>query len=702
MPEARSYLVDPFDLSLSGSTALLEGLQMRFAQLLRALPGPARFVTWHRPADLSQLIEESLAEAARVNDAARRRALMAYRRWYEDLEKHGRFRSALCGLMLWPEHPAEGDALAGTLSAVTGSAISPAAWPPLSVGRYRLAESPCWHLEPVGRPAGRPYLAFLSAAKVKRAEWTFFHPLGALFATELPIAVSVDIARTWPHHEAVSRLEGVITALSTHLATANMVDSGTATQLADCQATLTDLHAGEALHEVAIQLAIGADSPGELCDAVDEMRKKLAGTIALRLEVGVGQLRAAGAFASARPETTGVRTWPMVSGTAALCLGFLGMRRMRSGVGVIRGVSPGGWPTIQADWEGQEKKALHECWVGSTGSGKTFALNCYLSRSYARTGVPFDLLEPMGHGHLLAEAFDLETFSLSSRETCLNPHDPVFPVMGEQVGHVISLYETFLGRSLSGTPEGNLQRALLAGALNRCYEGRDLLAMTPGEAPLVEDVCEVLSESGDTERMRTSARELAEEIAGLATGQGPFAHVLNGHTSVDFSLSGEGRPRVFCFDRMHDSPVITAIAYTQVLAAILRTATRDDVPRVIAVDEVYRMMRHPSLLDFLILATKTLRTHRKKVILIDQQLRTFLTDPKARLLFENCPIRVIFAQKGGEDILADDPAFAHYTDAHRAALRSLARYHFLLENEEGIFHLYNLPEPSELRRFSGS
>ena len=47
----------------------------------------------------------------------------------------------------------------------------------------------------------------------------------------------------------------------------------------------------------------------------------------------------------------------------------------------------------------------------------------------------------------------------------------------------------------------------------------------------------------------------------------------------------------------------------------------DEQPRIIAVDEVYRLMRHPSLLDFLIEAAKTFRTRRKKVLMVDQSRR---------------------------------------------------------------------------------
>ena len=132
---------------------------------------------------------------------------------------------------------------------------------------------------------------------------------------------------------------------------------------------------------------------------------------------------------------------------------------------------------------------------------------------------------------------------------------------------------------------------------------------------------------------------------------------------------------------------------------MMRTAMTDEQPRIIAVDEVYRMMRHPGLLDFLILAVKTLRTRRKKVIMVDQQMRVFLDNPKTRLLFENCPIRVIFAQRGGEDVFAHDPAFAHLTDQHRRLIAGLPRFRFVMETEEGLFYLNSAASRAELRRY---
>ncbi len=195
---------------------------------------------------------------------------------------------------------------------------------------------------------------------------------------------------------------------------------------------------------------------------------------------------------------------------------------------------------------------------------------------------------------------------------------------------------------------------------------------------------------------RTSSRSPATwptRSPGLCTGSGPWAKFLNGHTTVDFGRGGRERigPRVFSFHELEGDPVMTALAYAQVLSAIRRDSLRDEQPRIIAVDEVYRLMRHPSLLDFLIEAAKTFRTRRKKLLVIDQQMSVFL-EGKARLVFENCPIRVIFSQRQGMNVFREDAAFQHLNKHHLDIIASLPRFQFVLDiQDEGIFWLINAP-----------
>ncbi len=701
-----SFLIEPFDIFLHSDEEGLRRLQARFSAWLRGLSGPARLVTWHLPTSLRSLIDWTIQEASLTDNPWRTSILMQYRQWYEEMERQGSYQQAICGLALWAEVDSAAQSLGMAAAASFGTRVEEAQWPPLLHGEYHIAASPLWHLKPVGRPTGRPVVAILGAYHFRPVEWTFFRPLALLFSLGIPLAVCVDIPKTWDASEAVAKLEGVITAMSAHLATSRGLDSGSQRRIADCHQALAEIHAGQSLHSAQLRIALAADDAATLKRRVDQIRSRLRPFMGLRVEVGADQVRGARYFsleATHRIEAKPA-TWPMTSDTLALTLGFLGMRKLEARPGIVRGIAVGGgYPYIYDDWDMQNgKKATHECWVGTTGMGKTFALNCYLSRTLAHYGIPFDLLEPLGHGRLLASAFHIEAHSLSARRTCLNPHDPVYERIGEQIAHVIGLYETFLQRRLGGDPLGNVQKSLLSQALYEHYHGMDLRVMTPQEAPLIEDLCQTLSTLGETDRVREIAREFAEEIAGLATGAGPFGHFLNGTTSVDFTIAGEEQPRIFSFHEMEEDNVLVAIAYTQVLAALMRTAMSSDRPRVIAVDEVYRMMKHPSLLEFLILAVKILRTRRKKVIVIDQQMRVFLQDARTRLLFENCPIRVVFGQKGGEDVFYHDPAFNHLTDQHRRIIAELPRFRFMMETEEGIFYLNSIPSRAELYRYSGS
>jgi hypothetical protein len=82
-----------------------------------------------------------------------------------------------------------------------------------------------------------------------------------------------------------------------------------------------------------------------------------------------------------------------------------------------------------------------------------------------------------------------------------------------------------------------------------------------------------------------------------------------------------------------------------------------------------------------------------------QQMSVFL-DGKARLVFENCPIRVIFNQRQGMHVFHDDPAFQHLNKQHREIIAALPRFHFVLDiQDEGFWRLHALCSPGELERF---
>ncbi len=73
---------------------------------------------------------------------------------------------------------------------------------------------------------------------------------------------------------------------------------------------------------------------------------------------------------------------------------------------------------------------------------------------------------------------------------------------------------------------------------------------------------------------------------------------------------------------------------------------------------------------------------------------------KARLIFENCPIRVIFSQKQGMNVFRDDAAFQHLNQVHLDIIAALPRFSFVLDiQDEGLFYLYARPSAGEMARF---
>lgn len=710
----HTTLLEPFDLGLhitQNGEGLL-ALQNRFAMWLRGLSGPARFITWQMPADLRPRITETrhkAEQAAQTQQLERFKLLMEARRYYEELQQEAHYQRSICGIAQWLEEGSGSDvSIARGISASFDTYAWSEDFPPLFEGQYQLKgphrDFPHWHLSPQARPGGRHYFALLSTYEFFPVLWNFHRPIKKILDLPYPMAIAVDIPKTHDRNEAISQVEGTVLASRVHLATSIAEDSRSSKKLADCHLTLRQLNEGDVLHEVQVIIAIAAADRQSLRKAVDDLINVTKPYFLLRPEVGQAQLEATKFFGTHRSKhiRTPATSWQMVSRELALLFAPLGYRKLSGLSGTLRGQSGDGqYPFFFNSW-GLEKKATHELWVGLTGAGKTFALNINLTRQYVEEAVPFDLLEPMGHGKLLADTLNMPHFRPSAQDTQLNPLDIMYPDVTEQVTHVIRIIETLLGRQFAGTQTGNHQKALLGQALVRLYGKSDIATIPIESTPLLTDLCTVLQSLGDKQQVQRIARDLADEIAGLCTGSGPYAAFTNAHTNLDLSFHGRKTPRVFSFDAMSSDPELLALAYTQVLSAMRRDALVDDSPRVIAVDEVYRLMRHPSLLDFLIEAVKTFRTRRKKVIVVDQQMLIF-GEGKARLIFENCPIRVIFNQRSGMQVFHKDPAFSHLTQQHLETIAGLGRGHFLLDIQDGgTYSLFNRASLSEWLRFGSS
>ncbi|MDQ7024745.1 MAG: hypothetical protein Q9P01_09240 [Anaerolineae bacterium] len=602
----HTCIVEPFDIAMfhTRDGQGLLSLQNRFATWLRGLAFPARFVYWQMPADLRARIDYVADLSRQEQDPLKKQMLMESRRNYEQLQNGANYHRSLCGIATWTDDSMTSETVARSVAASFDTLAYVSPWPKLFESNYRLSEGHSkfrhWHMRPIGRPGGRMYFAFLSSYEFLPVDWNFYRPLSQILSLPYPMALCVDVPRTYDRSAAISFVEGTLLATRVRLSTSTGEDSKSAKKYNDCRQTLEELNQGDLLHEVQLIIAVAAPDRESLKKSCDDIISRNKPYFKLRYDVGLQQANAARFF-----------------------------------------------------------------------------------------------LEPMGHGEIVARALGAPLFVPSPSSTNLNPLDIMFPDPTEQITHVIRIVETMLGRQSSGTQQGNHQKALIGQALVRLYaldRGVELFSIAPHQTPIIEDLCDMLLQIEAKLHIQQIARDIADEIVGLCTGAGPYAKFVNARTNLDLSFRGKSTPRIFSFHEMSNDPELLAIAYTQVLTAIRRDSLADEVPRTIAVDEVYRLMRHPSLLDFLVEAVKTFRTRRKKVIVMDQQMRIFLESAKARLLFENCPIRVIFNQRNGMDVFREHVAFQHLTEQHLETIASLRRGHFILDiQDQGVFFLYMRP-----------
>jgi hypothetical protein len=707
-----NLLMKQFDLQLlrdeTGESLYM--LQNKIKGWLRSLEGqPARFLTWQSLADLNPRIKEVALIEKREPDKFKKTLLTEMRRHYEDLHNEQGYLQATSGLVIWGDESVSPDALARSARGTFDVPVQRVNTLPAFIqGQYRLqmgnSKCPHAHLAPVGRPGGRPFVAILSSYEFEPVVWSFWQPLNALMSLKHPMAVCIDIPNTYETGKARAKIEGNILAQNVHLNTTVGVDSRTQKKVQDCHTTLQAFDEGDRLHDVQIVLALMSNSLEGLAQAIENTVGALRSHVRLRPEPGEFQLEMVKYFTSIPTQRIlrPAKTYPCLSRDIALMFGILGFRKLDGLRGTLRGqAAEGSYPFFYNSWP-KEKIATHELWAGMTGSGKTFYLNTFLTRQYVEEKIPFDLIEPMGHGKKLAEALNVPCIVPSPDWTRINPLDVMFYDRTEQVTHVIRLLAAILGRQFTGDSLGNNQKSLIGQAVLKLYDRiGPLNSITPDRAPILQDLCGTLAGMGENPTFRRIAKELADEIAGLCTGDGPYAAFLNDRTNVDLGITEDGRPRIFSLDKMSTDEKLLAITYTQILSAIRRDCLADDSPRTVAVDEYYRLQRHPSLIDFLIEGAKTFRTRRVKLVVIDQNLSVF-TKENSRLLLENCPIRIIFKQQSTRELRGDE-AFERYTAQHIQLIGTMPQGYFLLDIDNyGIFHLHNRVSAFELRRFAGS
>jgi hypothetical protein len=366
---AHTFLIEPFDIGMHASEDGIHMLQARFSTWSRTLREPARFLCWQMPTTLDDKIAALNAIALATDDGQRRALLVEYRRYYESLNADADYQRALCGMALWSDQNAR--ALGAGMASAFDTFVQAGDFPALFVGDYALRERPFWHLAPTGRPGGRPLWAILTSYDFQPAQWTFGRPLAPLLRLNYPLALAVDMPKTYERNGAIDAIEGVIQAYQVHLAGMSGEDSRSVQRIADCRRALAEINAGDALHLVQIAIAVAADDLKTLRERVQTIVNETRAWFSLRQEEGELLSRAVLLFTARTTKAVGLpdTTWPVTSRELALLFAPLGQRKLAGTDGILRGEAVGGaYPVFHNSW--QDKRATHEVWVGTSGYGK--------------------------------------------------------------------------------------------------------------------------------------------------------------------------------------------------------------------------------------------------------------------------------------------------------------------------------------------
>ena len=304
------------------------------------------------PATLDAKIEALDQAAAETTDERRRTLLVEYRRHYESLNANAEYQRALCGMALWSDQNSR--AFAGGMSSAFDTMITEAAFPALFNGNYELSEHPFWHLAPSGRPGGRPLWAILTSYEFAPSTWNFFRPLPPLLRLNFPLALAVDIPKTYERSAAIDAIENIIQAYQVHLAGVSGEDSRSVQRIADCRRTLQEINNGDALHLVQIVIAVAADDLATLKERIQMVIHETHAWFSLRQEVGELLARSVGFFAAQQTKDINLpsTTWPVTSRELALMLSPLGYRKLSTTDGVLRGEAVGAaYPVFHNSWK---------------------------------------------------------------------------------------------------------------------------------------------------------------------------------------------------------------------------------------------------------------------------------------------------------------------------------------------------------------
>ena len=314
--------------------------------------------------------------------------------------------------------------------------------------------------------------------------------------------------------------------------------------------------------------------------------------------------------------------------------------------------------------------------IATSGAGKSFFVKLLVMR-HLEDGVAIAVIDPDDEYGRVCRAVGGQYVRLAlASDQAINPFDLPLPgeneppdeardPVAEQVDALGSLLELMLadpGRELSAE-----ERATLEGALYETYRAAGIVPGAPDTwarpAPLLRDLAAQL-----TARPGATAASLALRLERYVTGS--LAGLFNRPTNVDL----DDRCVVFSIQRLDKRLQPLAInVISQFVWGRLRRSRR---PRLLVVDEAWKLLHHPAGAEFLDAMARRARKYWLGVVTVVHSVEDLLGSPAGRTILGTAAVKMVMKQSEA----TIDAAVATFglTDAERRRLLGA-------EKGEGLF-----------------
>ena len=267
--------------------------------------------------------------------------------------------------------------------------------------------------------------------------------------------------------------------------------------------------------------------------------------------------------------------------------------------------------------------------LGQTGTGKTMFTGAEMSRCFLR-GIRVLAVDPLGDYRRLTRELGGTYVELGSSAPGLNPFSLAAADGHESLPSKLAMLTRLMTAMAGGLSRD--ERPALDRALRAAYAAAGI-----GPDPSTHDRRPpTLAELVEQLEQVTGGRALAHRLERWATGS--LADLFAGD-----SLPLDRRFLVVGLARLSD-PEVRSVAQLAALALLWDAVRRDLAPKLVVVDEAWKVMRQPSGAEFVEELARSARHYHAGLQLATQDIVEFFRSDFGEAVVKQCDLRVLLGQ----------------------------------------------------------